>query len=325
MDGSRTLRQLQDALSDAAPQHVRKAVALLVDAGLVEDSGADDVDPPANAETLAFLRRFIGATRWNSSGQAAYERLRASEIVIVDSPRQGQMNALLRSTLLATGIGSVELVGRAALRATNPVAGGGAEPAFIVSLSSEGDDIQWHAELGDWCIEHQMPWLRAVMDEKGGYADLGPFFKAEGPCYGCFRKVHARPARPEPYNPPLVVKSEAAFWAGMVAIEIIYLLTRIGPLATGKGFRRYDLVSWESKDLACPRIPGCSRCRPTAAYTIRAPHGSDGADATDTAVVYSDYVGLQSRTVNDPASIHENLRLGQALSRQTKSLSICRQ
>ena len=55
----------------------------------------------------------------------------------------------------------------------------------------------------------------------------------------------------------------AAFWTGMIAIEIVNLLTRNFPLTTGRGFRRAGIRDWSWRDLVFARRPDCPVCSPS--------------------------------------------------------------
>jgi SagB-type dehydrogenase family enzyme len=111
----------------------------------------------------------------------------------------------------------------------------------------------------------------------------------------------------------------------MVAIEIVYLLSRIAPPRLRREFQRYDLQQWQSRSLRWCRAPGCFRCRPLAPMHLN--HGSTHAAPrlTDTAIVFEDYIGLQSRDASSAQKDEARADASRSLIRQNKILANCSQ
>lgn len=118
------------------------------------------------------------------------------------------------------------------------------------------------------------------------WADLGPLFCRENPCYRCFRSVHKCEGEDAPPEKDSWAGSYSHLCASIVAMEIIFFLSGIAPLTTGRFFRRYGLREWDSELLSWPRVPGCPRCRP---FSL-----DSESELIDTAVVFEDYVELPS-------------------------------
>jgi SagB-type dehydrogenase family enzyme len=291
LDGTRTLAQLEGALPGIPPEHVRSAAAMLFENGLIEDGAGDaSLMDESHPETLAFLRRNVGAARSSQSAHQAYEKLQQSHVLLVTAHSQSH-SEMLKAVLESSGIGRITLLDSGALDGPPPAVESASGSELIVSLSFGNEDQLWYSKLDDWCHQHGFSWLRVVVDEKQKSADLGPLFAPDqGLCYRCLAAVHCPPETSSPGVPQEVSHDTAAFWTGMASLEIMYLLSGVGPLATGRDFQRYNLESWDVRKLRGVRLPGCPRCRP----------GHDASSAAgairplDTALVFEDYVGMQS-------------------------------
>jgi len=319
MNGNRTLGELESVLPGVSPRLVRAAVSLLVRCGLVEEGVGDEaVSASANPETLAFLRRHAGATRINRSGSAAYAKLQASHVLVVDSGASRQQIGILKSLLEITGIGKVTPLAAQSVKTWCPSTDTSLTKLLVVSLSLTGENCEWHAELDDWCAGHQLAWLRAVMDVNQNCMDIGPLFRNnESPCFCCFREIHglARNIHNQSAQAP---SADAYFWTSMVALEVTYWLSQVGVTVTAKEFQRFDLQRWQARPLRCARIPGCARCRPLTPSL-----GSSGL--MDTAVVFEDYVSLQSRAFSSLEAQKQHSQMSIVLARQAKRLPNCKQ
>src|SRR5438067_298726 len=141
MDGTRTLQELEGAAPGVPAEHVRSAVNLLFNCGLIED-GVADQDASANLETLTCFRRYVGITRANRNGQEAYEKLQASEVVILTSG--GREDQVLKSVLEQTGLGRVVLLDRKLLNTWRPETGVPPRQSISISLSFGPEDYEWH-------------------------------------------------------------------------------------------------------------------------------------------------------------------------------------
>jgi SagB-type dehydrogenase family enzyme len=326
MDGSRTMAQVESALPEVPPDHVRKATSLLMSRGLLEEGLDEDaVGPPPNPQTLSFFRRFVGATGANRSGGDAYRRLSAREVMVLEPGDEDGSAQVLVEALSATGVPRVSLRSRTALDRLGAEATPSASRPLLVSLCLSGEDVAWHRELDDWARLHRACWLRAVLDEDEGYADLGPFFVPEvSACYRCLHAVHARCSDRAARARPRMARAAGDLWAAMVAIEVLYHLSGIGPAIGGRGFRRYDLGSWNSKDLVVPRLPGCP-CRSAGDGPPDGTRVGEGPDLIDTALVFEDYVGLESAPALPSHGLVEMARLAGMLLGQAKSLPVCPQ
>lgn len=323
MDGTRTLRELGTALRDVPDEDVHSAVSALFGWGLIEDATrACELDLGHNPETLGFFRRHIGATRANRSGAEAYQKLEAAQVVIFGEESGSKEIEILESLLQRTGTRSVTTSDRQSFNQWTTGAQKLNSRSFIVSFCMTGEDCDWHEELDDWCAKHQISWLRVVVSKKENWADLGPVFnRAEGPCYRCFRDMHGK--SPEARFSPTRARdlADCGFWAGMAAVEIIYLLTHLGPVFTEKGVQRYDLEQTSARYLLNARVPGCGYCRPLpktmADYSSR-------EKVMDTALVFEDYVARRTFDFTLPKAM-DQLHKNTAPIDQEKQLPSCRQ
>lgn len=328
IDGSRSLDEIQAALPDIPQEHVRDAVSSLFALSAVEDGADLEPELISNRETLSFFRRYHGTTGANRNGVEAYEKLRTSEVVIVHATAAKEVETL-RSLLRDTGVGRVESLSRESLSTWKPSIDNPTGKRLIVSIAFAGEDYEWHADLDDWCAERQIPWLRATIDESRVNADLGPLFRRdENPCYRCFLNVNSASTCSESSFNRHPGDMATHVLTGMLSIEIIYWITDIGPLATGRGFQRYQLPRWTAEHFSWPFVPGCFRCRPPLAGGPKKTNFTCSLELVEieTPVAYEDFVGLQSRPVNSTQMpLPKDSQAAIALICQAKRLEHCRQ
>lgn len=285
LDGTRTAAQLATQLQDIAPAHIQQAIALLYTRGLLEDAAADPALDPQQFDPnlLAFLRRHVDTTRVNRSALQAAARLQQAEVVIYGD------NSLLAQQLQQAGIGTVRAADFGQALEFQP----STNRKLAIVLVSGIEDHEALAQLDAKCARAGIPWLRVAVTPETQTADLGPYFeRGETACYHCFRLTDAQFARGtaaaiSPEDKTLHTK----LWAAMLVAEVIYLLSRIAPSATGVHVKRYDLSDWSVQTLRFPKLPGCVYCRPVPRV---------GVGQINTAVIFEDAVRFPSRHLNDP-------------------------
>lgn len=295
MDGSRTIQELENGIPGVHGEHVRNAISLMLRSGLLEDGKiAQIAGLKSSHETLSYFRRCSHALRSSFSSEEAFENLQKSEMIIFEPASGEHHTEILKSLLVKAGLDRVLTLHRRSLTdCGTQISRTGSRP-LLVSVSVGNEDHGWHTELDDWCSENQLTWLRSSLDNSRDCADLGPLFNRKiSPCYQCFASIHCGAECEAPSNTHLRV-TEFYFWYGLLASEIIYLASGVGPLATGAEFQRYNLPRWTARSLRWPRIPGCSRCRPFTPSDVDSVKVRSTTASLETAVVFEDYVGLQS-------------------------------
>ena len=252
LDGTRTLDQIASELPGRPRKEVQGAVRQLSGLGLIEEaSGRAPLE--ADAKVLGYLRRYRSFNAANKSGDACLERLRAAQVVII-GPKDHSRT--LGGLLANCGVDRVRH------RDTLTTESSGASLAVFISLEGDpGREIERRLDVAS--TESRVPWLRIVVDEKVGYADIGPLFRGERTaCIECFYRLHAKPERPDPAASP----PPAEFWLGLAAAEIFDIISGVGSVPSLAGALRYmDLGDPTPRLLTLARIPGCPRCRPTKA------------------------------------------------------------
>jgi SagB-type dehydrogenase family enzyme len=316
-DGMHTVAEIERSFSAASTDSIRIALALLFEKGVIEEGSQDcDTSTIISPETLAFCGRFAASTGANSNGRQAYDRLERAELVLV-TPEPSSDSKALEDFLRTLGIVQIR---RVTLRHLDGLRLSATRTPKLVVLSSlAGESIETSQTLDEWCYRHNLAWLRVVCDVTDGYADIGPLFHRFHSCYQCFASVHGRPPRLSERQVRASMSTNH-FWLGMIAAEIVYLLTKLGPALSIMGAMRYDLKSWTSEHLRCTRIPGCSRCRPGVIYSPDRGRDSDDRTYTDTAIVYEDFVGLESYGFTRPKTGWGIGPVSDTANLQTKSL-----
>lgn len=324
LDGARSLDQIQAALPEIPREHVREAVSTLYGLGIVEDGAKNEAEFSVNPETLSFFRRFHGP---NQNATAACKELRTSDVVIVHNAHATKEIEALASVLERSGVGRLTLLNQDSLISRRSFLKNSNGKSIILAMSFGAEDCESYTKLDDWCAENGVSWLRVVLDERRASADLGPLFKSgENPCYRCFLKVHSGASSSQVPVRKAAGHAAAYVFASLVAIEILYWITGIGRLATGRDFQRYDLSNWTSNRLCWPFIPGCPRCRPLELGGLNTTDSTRNADWIETAVLYEDYVGLQSRPIPEAQTPSSGVaQVAPDLTYQAKRLQNCRE
>lgn len=298
MDGTRTLEQLAEALPKVPGESIRNAVALLYTRGLLEDSAADPQDIDAatcDQQTLAFFRRHVDVTRFNRSALEAMAHLARAQVAIYALGVNAlAARAIIQQQLQQAGINSVQY----SEWGTDPgsLLTEQAGKRLVIVLVEGEDDQHLLQELDERCARSKIPWLRAAVNPVAQMGELGPYFeRGETACFACF----ARSISPlAPRAPQHAASLDVRLWANMLAIEAIYLLSRISFLASGLNVSRYDLGDWSAKQWRYPKLPGCPNCRPSG--------GEMGY--VEPAVAYEDAVSFPSRHLIDPKSHQTHYR-----------------
>lgn len=302
MDGARTIAEIQAALNTIPPEDVQAAISTLSECGLIEDGGCETAPAGWNAETFSYLQRYVGASSDYPNAQEAYAELQDREALVVASSEARLQADLLTSLLRKTGVKSVDHVSRTEFPWDAPTPESKPSPSgltpLIVSFAAGPLEDEWHLKLDDWCHEQRRPWLRVMLSESDGGFELGPYFyRGGGPCFRCSlpQLRLLTPSRPCRVSAPIAFHLQI----GMVAVEIIYLSTRISLPSRAGEVRRYDGDLQLVGSSRCIFVPGCARCRPAP----RAPQGHSEAKI-DTAIVFEDYIGRRSK--DDPIIGYKN-------------------
>src|SRR5262245_4201516 len=186
MDGTRTVKQMETMLPGIVPEDVRSAAETLYSLGIIETISPGSIhELVPEGEALAFFRRYAGVTGMNYNGREACQKLQVSKVAIfVPDEAQGpavRLKALLEETGVRCIIASQESL--ACLKSE-------LDPGtrlMVASVQFGPEDQAALSGLDAWCAQAQISWLRVVVDESAGYADVGPLFGDAGtPCYDCF-------------------------------------------------------------------------------------------------------------------------------------------
>ena len=95
------------------------------------------------------------------------DHLQAQHLTIAATDDDDQFADLLKSQLVDSGVGVVNIVGRQAVTARIP------DSSFVVSLTEMADHA-WHDELDAMCFAHSVPWMRALFYPGGSSAKSAP-------------------------------------------------------------------------------------------------------------------------------------------------------
>ncbi len=288
LDGTRTLPELEDAFPSIPPGYVRTAVATLKEWGMLEAAAEQSDSSPAGPDTMSFLRRQIAAAGLASSAQESARRLREAKILVVAGETGRNEAKILQDLLLKTGAGSVDLIAKAQLRAA-----AAAGPSHIVALGEGSDDLKWHSDLDGLRSNLSFSWLRAVIHQDLKHADIGPLFgPGSDSCYECFQKMHVESAKTLSLS---LTPLEERMWASLIALEMIRATALPNLGISGRQFRRFHTPQWDSRFLSYSHLPGCPHCQRARLCAASRGHGRAVESMTDTALVFEDHVGVESR------------------------------
>lgn len=302
LDGTRSMDQVAACLPQLPSRAIHNATALLYTRGVLEDSAADPdtgVDS-FEQETLAFFRRYVDATRVNRSGAEACHRLKDSETNVYAVGRHAeQLSHFLNRAILEAGIGSSRTIcSYADLRHATDTPRSPAKRLLVVLIEGE-EDANELAQLDGECATLGIPWVRAAIDPKRGIAEVGPYFeRGETACYRCFaaNRRNEQAAESDYFADAVEIFLHARTCVDLLASEAIYILSRIGPMAARGMVTRYDLSTWNSRQLRIHRQAACPVCRGGAIT----PHPARDAAAVSMVLSYEDAVAFPSRHLLDP-------------------------
>lgn len=239
LDGNSTLEQLGAHFPSVPPKALHDALALLFSRGLLED-GRPEPAPEGLAELAAFAGRYSDVTRINRNRGEALARLAAARVALAASPATDALAA----ALAGHNWGAME-------RLASPAQLAGSGCDLLVALFV-GDDPQ----AGDWMREANRLGMRVLHAHVGeDAAEIGPLFvPGRSGCYDCFRRLHAAPDGARPLD--------TAFWSGVLALNALHLVSRIGPSSLFNTSRVHLRTAhgqvYEERKLA--RLPGCPTC-----------------------------------------------------------------
>jgi SagB-type dehydrogenase family enzyme len=319
LDGQRELRELECILPDIPRKQIRSLLSSLQSVGLLTNgSDKDDDDiPSANRETMSFLARFINMTGTNERAQDAYRKLQRTHLLIIDATGEGLLAKTLQSVMLATGLGSAVVVERRSMTHADLETDSTLESTILVSLVTEGEDIEWHLSLDQWCRTTGVPWFRAVINSSANHADLGPWFNSKKtPCYECLQHVQTTPTpiSDSPINS--VGATNGLFFTALLATALIYSITELCHTTLLSEFRRYNLDNWQFRDLIFCSLPGCPNCLPDAQIVRTVISGGPGH--LNTALAYEEYVSFREGVHTDAATKDSDQSRIASLIRQSK-------
>jgi SagB-type dehydrogenase family enzyme len=237
LDGTRDLAELAAQLPDVPPADVRAAISLLYVCGLLEDAAVPGADPDGSP-VGAYLGRHLDTTRVNRSAAEAVQRLATARIAI---PGGGAISKAVGDLLRDAGAEVVDIEDERV------------RPDLVVAVG-EPDGID-PADVAAACERRGLRWLCSAGVD--GEIEIGPLFDpVNSACFDCFRA-----GRPAPTG-PAIGPARAAVWAGLLATEVIHVLTRTGLLQSASGCTVTDVETWGQRILGVYRRPGCPRCCP---------------------------------------------------------------
>jgi SagB-type dehydrogenase family enzyme len=238
LDGSHSLDQLCQCFPAAPRKAIHDALALLYSRGLLESGKAAQ---PAEhlRELAAFAGRYNDVTRINRNRGEALGRLGATRVAIARTPGHDYLWHALTNQNLA----SLKIVDTpAGLDANTDI-------LLAVLVGNEESASKWltaatclnirtlHAHVGEDC------------------AEIGPLFvPGKSACYNCFRTLRPAPRGEHP--------KDVAFWASVVALNALHLISRIGTMSLYNTSRvhRNTPNGKVFDEVKCARLPGCSVC-----------------------------------------------------------------
>ena len=240
LDGKHTIDQLCAQFPSVPRKAMNDALALLFSRGLLEDGNAcpQPGRGAALTELAAFAGRFADVTRINRNRDAALDRLAQARVAIAGLPG----HEVLLHALENQGIGSLRVIER-----PEDLAGSG--ELLLAVFSGDADAATWMRRAASLSMQV----LHAHVGQDA--SEIGPLFVPDvSGCYDCFRRV-----QPAPTGAPGV---DLAFWAGILALNALHLISRIGPVGLFNTARvsRHMPHGKLYDEVKLARLPGCPTC-----------------------------------------------------------------
>jgi SagB-type dehydrogenase family enzyme len=286
MDGSRTVEQLEATFPDLPQEYIGLAISKLHSWGLLGSEEADTAAGSVHQALMAFLRRQIAAMGLHDSASAALSRLREKTLTIIVPNGAEKWADALAAACQDMAFASLKTVGDASFSS-------GLGPGEFVVLLPGATEPDWSRNFQGNAAGTGVCWLRTSLSSEGAHADIGPVFSpTNGSCYDCFAHTHVSAAG----DTRTLEMADPSLFASFLALEILYSIG-LPSLSFGpRQLRRFSTSSWESGLLSYPRLPGCANCRPKEFGPFNPPALRSSFRVTDTALVFEDYVGIDSRS-----------------------------
>lgn len=322
MDGTRNIAELCAAFPAIPKTHIEKAISLLAEWRLIDNVRDLEPLPGTNLETFASIKRSIIGSKLSYGADEGYVRLQHANVLINTSHEGKALANYVRILLQKSGVGSVQLINRNTLRPKDILKG-----SLVVAMTLHREEHEWFRELEREQFQQGFSWMRVTLDEHDGIGDVGPvFLPRNNTCYSCFYDVHCgSPGKSEGVR---VESGTDPTWASYVALEILNLLA-LPQVALGeREFRRFHLSNWQSQLLKYPRLPGCTVCRTYSADTVHndsTPEDFRVQQTTDTALVFEEYVGAESRAFLSSPARADSSEAVFGLRSESKYLPNCKQ
>lgn len=313
LDGAHTVADLAVRLVDVPRRDIEAAIALLYTRGVVAEGDDRPGTVLCNEETVGFYRRHLDVTRVNPNAHTAVERLRHSHVyVLLSAGLEPSLYDHVARHLLAAEVAMVSPLDATGdleaelLRSTGP-----RRPFVLALVDADEESATPLAALARACLATGIPWLRGGLSAERHTAVIGPYFeRGVNACYECFlAQNNAAEIRS---GSQAGRRSMRRLWADLLVLETVYLLSRIGPLASGAGFTSIDTETWQTEILRLVRTPGCPRCRPMQSHADDPP--------IEPALRYEDAVAFPPRHLVDPKAHQTHYHVANvALARECKS------
>jgi len=259
LDGSRTVEELERECVDIPAAHVRRAVAVLSQYGLVERLPPGQAPWPNDPyyHLYGFLDRV--APRVSRETPSAFQALRTAAVGIVIDGNDAIVEHL-QDVLRTCGVGQVQQVPFAALtRRSDSVE----NYTLLLSIAVDSESYAKSCELDDLARKLRMPWLRAAINGADEHFDIGPFFDpVDSPCYRCFHRQHVKQEEPALSLFRHSCDADVAAFVSLVATEIVGVVGHVGATIGDQSIRRVKLADLQSAELRYVCFPDCERCSP---------------------------------------------------------------
>jgi bacteriocin biosynthesis cyclodehydratase domain-containing protein len=302
MDGSRSWGEIVSGRPPEVPREaVIRCLATLHAKGLLRgDDPAPAAKEPVLARQSLFWGRHLALARGAASAADVEARLGATRLVLVGGGLFGAAtyDVLARSGLGPMRVlawDDAEVLPEALAASPLPPRGAAVLPTTSVG-AAESALRPWLADadllvtatrnaprallaaVNRFCLERRVPWLRA--NEAGGELDLGPLVVPfASACHTCLtlreastleeaieEEIHQEALaeeRPAGTTPPLGESiAGAVLAAGLVASEVVRIVTKLAPPSLLNAVLRVSLLGGAQEKSRLLRVPRCADCYP---------------------------------------------------------------
>lgn len=254
LDGSHDLESIAAELP-ITPAHAAKAIAVLQDRGLVQDSGARAAPSLLSRPSLleTFLARAGTTGDLKVGGKSPVRSLTEATVAVAG---QHAVRDRLLVDLADLGLRSLSLSD-----VNHSVPQLGRTPLLVVAFVTPADDEEITIAAEQRAHDLGAPCLRVLASDEE--IQLGPRFQSPyTACPACLLESSLEDHRYSTCDLTLPGGAALALAGAVATAEVLRHVAKVGSTVRPDGWTRIGISDWSQETMLVSRRPGCTRCSP---------------------------------------------------------------